>query len=142
MTDYAERLGREHTHLREHVEQIRLAAREIPALSPEERAVVLERILDFLEGTLTPHAREEERSVYPVVARSLGSPLATATMARDHEAIRKWTAALEVAHPEDTAHLQEVLYGLYALISVHLWKEDVEYLPVLEQEAPVLIHEP
>ena len=53
----------EHAHLREHVEHMRLAARELPALSSEERAEIVSRILSFLRGTLLPHAAEEERSL-------------------------------------------------------------------------------
>jgi iron-sulfur cluster repair protein YtfE (RIC family) len=129
----ATRRRHDHAQLREHVDHIRLAAREIPTLSPDERSALAARIVDFLRGTLAPHAKEEEWGLYPEIARLLGNPRATATMARDHEAIRERTAELEIADPEDGPRLQELLYGLHALISVHLWKEEVEYLPLLEQ---------
>jgi hypothetical protein len=45
-------------------------------------------------------------------------------MAYDHLAIRSWIAKLAEADEEDVATLQELLYGLDALIRVHLWKED------------------
>jgi iron-sulfur cluster repair protein YtfE (RIC family) len=129
----ATRRRHEHVQLQDHVRQLRLAAREIPALSPEERRALVTRIVDFLHGTLARHAREEEWGLYPEIARLLGNPRSTATMARDHEAIRERVAALDVVNPADGAELQELLYGLYALISVHLWKEEVEYLPLLEE---------
>ncbi len=138
----ATQLRHEHEYLQEHVAHIRLAACEIPALSPDERRAVVARILDFLQGTLLPHAEEEERALYPVIASLLGHPQSTAPMARDHEAIRDRVAALEIADPQDGARLQELLYGLHALISVHFWKEEVEYLPLLEESERVLIHEP
>ncbi len=129
----ATRRRHSHTELKEHVGQIRLGAREIPALSPEERRLLVARILDFLHGMLAPHAMEEERGLYPVIASLLGDPRATATMVRDHQAIRERVVALERVAPEDGAALQELLYGLYALISVHLWKEEVEYLSLLAE---------
>ena len=45
-------------------------------------------------------------------------------MAYDHLAIRAWIAKLAEADEDDIAILQELLYGLDALIRVHLWKED------------------
>lgn len=129
----ATRHRREHEALQEHVEHIGLAAREIPALSPEERGAVIARVVDFLHGTLASHAEEEERTLYPTIAKLLGHPQATETMALDLEAIRTRVALLGLADPDDESRLQELLYGLYALISVHFWKEEVEYLPLLQK---------
>ncbi len=38
-------------------------------------------------------------------------------------AIRAWTAALEVVDVGDVDLLQELLYGIDALVRVHLWRE-------------------
>lgn len=127
-----EPIRKEHAELREHVEHIRLAAREIPDLSPEERVELRARVLDFLSDTLVPHAKVEERVLYPEVARLLESPEATAPMVYDHLAIRTRIADLADADSNDTARLQELLYGLYALIKVHLSKEEELYLPLLD----------
>jgi DUF438 domain-containing protein len=83
-----------------------------------------------------PHTLEEEQAVYPVVARSLGCPEATATMERDHDAIRERIQVLAAVDPADNALLQELLYALHALISVHFWKEEAEYLPILGEKRP------
>jgi hypothetical protein len=40
---------------------------------------------------------------------------------------------LEATDEDDVERLQELLYGLYALITVHFWKEDQLYLPLLER---------
>jgi iron-sulfur cluster repair protein YtfE (RIC family) len=125
----------EHAQLREHVEHIRLAARELPELSPEERGALVSRILGFLRDTLLPHADEEERTLYPAVAELLRNPEATATMTRDHVAIRARVVELASVPETDVERLQELLYGLYALISVHIWKEEQLYLPMLERPA-------
>jgi hypothetical protein len=94
---------------------------------------VIARIVDFLRGTLLPHADEEERSLYLDVARKLGRPEATAAMTHDHVAIRVRTVELAATDEAEVDRLQELLYGLYALISVHFWKEEQLYLPLIER---------
>jgi hypothetical protein len=42
----------------------------------------------------------------------------------DHLAIRRWIALIAAADVSDTAHLQQLLYGLDALIRVHIWKRE------------------
>ena len=130
-----EAVREDHSHLRDHVEHMRIAARELPTMSPEERKEVVARILDFLRGTLLPHADEEERSLYREVAKRLGHPEATAAMTHDHVAIRVRIVDLGAAKETDVDRLQELLYGLYALISVHFWKEEQLYLPLIERPA-------
>jgi hypothetical protein len=78
---------------------------------------------------------EEERTVYPAVAELLGSSEATAPMTYDHVAIRARIVELGVTEETDVERLQDVLYGLHALIAVHLWKEERLYLPLLERPA-------
>jgi hypothetical protein len=123
----------DHAQLREHVEHLRIAARELPEMSPAEREEMLGRIGEFLRGTLVPHAEEEERTLYREVARQLGHPEATAPMTHDHVAIRVRTLELVTTDAADVDRLQQLLYGLYALISVHFWKEEQLYLPLVER---------
>ena len=134
MTSLSHTLHHEHRELLGDVEHIRLAAREVAGLSPEERDAARARVLEFLRGTLVPHAQEEERELYPRVAEILGHPDATAPMIYDHLAIRERIADLADADPADAARLQELLYGLHALIKVHFWKEEELYLPLVERE--------
>lgn len=124
----------EHRELLEHIDHIRSTARDVPGLSEDERASRRGRILDFLEHTLIPHAEAEEGFLYPEVDRILGDPRATGTMRYDHRAIRARIEALRKAEPADTRALEELLYGLYALIVVHFAKEEEVYLPLLDAE--------
>ena len=133
MTTPADPFRAEHRHLMEHVEHVRLAARELPELSPEEREVVVGRVVHFLRHTLAPHAETEETLLYPELAQILGHVQALEPMIYDHVAIRERIGELDEADPADTARLQELLYGLYALITVHFWKEEEIYLPLLER---------
>jgi iron-sulfur cluster repair protein YtfE (RIC family) len=129
-------LRSEHQQMLVHVEQLREAAREVPRLALEEREAVVARILDFLRGTLLPHAKAEEDFLYPEVARLLGHIGATAPMSHDHLAIGALTDALADADPSEAGALQELLYGLHALITVHFRKEEEIYLPLLDAQPP------
>lgn len=124
----------EHAALLEHVEHLRMVAAELPGMSAEQRADAVRRVLEFLRGTLVPHAEAEEEVLYPAVAEVLGNPEATATMVSDHRAIVARIDALEVAGPDRVDRLQELLYGLHALLIVHFHKEEDDYLPLLEKE--------
>ena len=73
--------------------------------------------------------------LYPEGNARLGSPLGAAALAYDHLAIRSWIAKLAEADNEDVEMLQELLYGLDALIRVHLWKEDELYVKPLGSSA-------
>jgi iron-sulfur cluster repair protein YtfE (RIC family) len=127
----------DHKELGEHVAHLRLAARELPDLSLEERKALVGSIVDFLDGRLVPHATAEEHTLYPAVAELIGRE-ATAPMLYDHRAIRQRLAELEAADPADLETLQELLYGLYALISVHFWKEEELYFPLLDAHDAVV----
>lgn len=122
----------EHRHLLAHADQIRAAAGEVADLAPPERTALIAGILDFLHETLVPHAEWEEQVLYAAVGKLLGSTAATATMSRDHVAIRRIIDALEEADPANVTRLQELLYGLHALLLVHFEKEEEVYLPLLD----------
>ena len=126
----------EHEQLLEHIEHIAESAREMPRLSDEERDAVRARILGFLRGTLIPHARAEEAVLYPEWAKLVEFPDAAAPMIHDHEAIVARIERLESTDVHDTDALQELLYGLYALISVHFRKEEDLQLPAFDAAPP------
>jgi iron-sulfur cluster repair protein YtfE (RIC family) len=122
----------EHRHLLAHVDQIRAAAGEVSDLAVEEREAVVGRVLMFLRNMLLPHAEWEEQVLYTAVGELLGDPQATATMSRDHVAIGRMIEALAETDSSDIGRLQELLYGLHALITVHFEKEEEIYLPLLD----------
>ena len=127
----------EHRHLIAHVDNIRVAASEIPDLAPEEREAVVGRILAFLRGDLVPHAEWEEQVLYAAVGDLIGARAATATMSRDHVAIGRMVDALAEADSHDVPRMQELLYGLHALIRVHFEKEEEVFLPLLDARPDV-----
>jgi iron-sulfur cluster repair protein YtfE (RIC family) len=127
-----ESFRQEHEQLLEHIEHLGQAAREMPRLSEEERDDLRKRIIGFLRGTLLPHAKAEEEVLYPEWAKLVGFPDAAVPMVHDHEAIVARVDRLDAADPADVDALQELLYGLYALISVHFRKEEDLQLPAFD----------
>ncbi|MGN6362663.1 MAG: hemerythrin domain-containing protein [Thermomicrobiales bacterium] len=134
-------LREEHQELLPHVEQLRIAADGIEELPAPALMEQVEAAYAFLTHHLIPHAQAEERALYPVVARVMGAPEATATMSRDHVEIGRLTeelgalrGKLSVAHlaGDDAKAFRRVLYGLYALVHVHFAKEEEVYLPLLD----------
>ena len=123
---------KEHEQLLEHIEHIAQAAREMPRLSDDERSLLRERVLGFLRGTLIPHARAEEEVLYPEWAKLVGYPDAAAPMIHDHEAIVARVERLERTDVRDVDTLQELLYGLSALINVHFGKEEDLQFPAFD----------
>jgi iron-sulfur cluster repair protein YtfE (RIC family) len=131
---------REHEELLSHIEHIGQAAREVPRLDRGERELLVGRILGFLRGTLVPHAKAEEEVLYPEWAKLVGFADAAVPMVHDHEAIVARIARLEQAGFDDVDTLQELLYGLHALIGVHFRKEEDIQLPAFDA-APAAVTE-
>ncbi len=113
-----------HEEFRAWTDELRAAARILPSLDRPSRFALVSDLVAYLQEKVEPHTHVDEQVLYPAVAERMGSPLATASMAYDHLAIRAWIAKIAEADEEDVATLQELLYGLDALIRVHLWKED------------------
>lgn len=124
----------EHAALVRHIEDLREAGSEIPRLSVDERRERVAAALGFLRGTLIPHAEAEERVLYPEWARLVGYEEAAAPMVDDHRQIVARVERLEETPAEDVDALQELLYGLYALITVHFRKEEVIQLPAFDAQ--------
>lgn len=141
MTTLTQPLRDEHKELLPHIEQLCAVADlvgEVP-LETLERSV--DEAYDFLAHHLIPHAQAEDQALYPVVARLMGAPEATATMRRDHVEVGRLTEELGALRlsmagatlaPLQAKSLRRVLYGLYALVKVHFAKEEEVYLPLLD----------
>lgn len=122
----------EHRELVEHIEHLAEAARKMPRLTSEEREASRDEVLEFLHGTLLPHAAAEEQVLYPEWGRLVGFADAAVPMIHDHEAIVARVKRLEAVDVDDVDALQELLYGLHALISVHFAKEENIQLPAFD----------
>ncbi len=125
---------REHAQLMEHIEHLAAAARAMPGLSEDERGALRDQILSFLRGVLIPHALAEEKVLYPEWAKLIGFADAAIPMVHDHEAIVDRIERLADVSVAEVDLLQELLYGLYALISVHFRKEEDLQLPAFDAD--------
>lgn len=132
----------EHRELWPHLEHLREVADEVGEVPAEELADRVGHLHRFLTEHLIPHAEAEDAWLYPAVAELLGGPAATDTMRRDHVEVRALTDALAgLVERLDRQgfdaslgrELRRVLYGLYALVTVHFAKEEEIYVPLLEE---------
>jgi hypothetical protein len=121
-----------HDELRERTAQLRFAAECFPTLDKDAREDVRGHIVTSLRDDVQPHMKLDELLLYPEVAKRFGEPLAAASMNYDHIAIRDWIEKIAAADAGDTSRMQELLYGLDALIRVHLWKENELFLASLD----------
>jgi hypothetical protein len=88
--------------LEELVRDLRVAARTIRSQTMNERRETCEWLASALRDRLEPHAELDEPGL---------------------EALGVWTDELERVDTMDVDLLQEVLYGIDALVRVHLWRE-------------------
>jgi len=84
------------------VYELRLAARTLRSQTLLERQERRDELVESLHRRLEAHAEVDEPGL---------------------EALTTWTEALEHADSNDVDLLQELLYGLDALVRVHLWRE-------------------
>jgi hypothetical protein len=84
------------------VRELRIAARTIRAQTLDERRNVRKTLAAAVRDHLEPHAQLDAPGL---------------------EALGVWTDALEHADVGDVDLLQELLYGIDALVRVHLWRE-------------------
>ena len=133
----------EHKALSRQVENLRLAGDAVNESLTSSAHDKIEQAYDFLTRQLFPHAQAEEKVLYPMVQKIMDSPHATATMSRDHMEVDRLTMELgslrvhktQLSVPFDHAMaLRRVLYSLYALIKLHLAKEEEIYLPLLDSK--------
>jgi hypothetical protein len=120
-----------HERLGEHSE-LRSVADRYPSLDPDEREAAHREVMAYLTGEVEPHTKLDEWLLYPAIAKRLGDPLVAASMNYDHVAIRRWISELGAADLHDAMLVQRLLYGLDALIRVHIWKENELFLRPLE----------
>jgi iron-sulfur cluster repair protein YtfE (RIC family) len=134
-------LFRDHAELQRGVADLARAAAEVSDWSVPDTPDRLRRVRSFLYGQLIPHAEAEEAVLYPFMDKVMGAEQATATMVADHREIHQRADAVadladSVAQgPPDHAELEalrEHLYGLWAIIRLHLDKEEQLLFPMLD----------
>lgn len=145
-------LREEHQEILPQIEHIREVADLIGYADQATVFRAVEEVYAFLAYDLMPHAEAEDVGLYAAVAKVLNSPESVATMRRDHVEIGRLTGDLiSLRHaigmqPMVEAQIKEMrrlLYGIYAIVSLHLAKEEEIYFALLDarmnpDEAPNL----
>lgn len=141
MTATLGNLREEHRELLPRIEALKDAA-DLAELAPVEEVVKeLEAAYLFLEQHVLPHARAEEETLYRAYDQVASSPWATDTMRRDHNEIERLTkdllalrqaVSMNPLTSEQKNELGRVMYGLYAVLTLHLRHEEELILPRIE----------
>lgn len=130
------RLRAEHRELAPPLARIRPLADGLGTMRPADALAELRRTREFLVGTLLPHEEAEDRDVFPLLARAVGNDDVTAALHRTHTEIFhlvRFTDRLvaevpeEGPGPEDLTDLRRVLYGLDAILRLHMAQEEELY---------------
>jgi iron-sulfur cluster repair protein YtfE (RIC family) len=135
--DLSARLQAEHRDLGPAIAGLRSLADALGSLPAQEAKARLDEIRAFLVDVLVPHEEHEDREVFPMLARAAGSDDLTAALHRTHTEIFhliRLTDRLvkeipeEGPAPEDLNDLRRVLYGLDAILRLHMAQEEELYL--------------
>ncbi len=136
-TELGARLHAEHRDLESPIARIRALADDLGSMAGPEARAELERTRLFLLETLVPHEEREDRDVFPLLARAVGNDDVTAALHRTHTEIFhlvRFTDRLvrevpdEGPSPEDLTDLRRVLYGLDAILRLHMAQEEELYI--------------
>jgi heavy metal translocating P-type ATPase len=135
-----ERFREEHRKWRPELQRLRRTADRLEELLAPELHRELEGVRRFLVDELLPHDEAEDATIYPEIARLLGGADPTGTMSRAHleiaHLVRLYVRLLDQLppdglEPEDVSELRRILYGLYAILRLHVAQEEESYLSLL-----------
>lgn len=140
MNDELQTMKDDHVGMLACVLVMRHLADSVGTVSPEEIVQELDQVIHLVDVGLRPHTLAEEQIVYPVVDRLLGSSHATCMLMRDHAEIDALTRELKRLRSScvevglsvsEERTLRRVLYGLDAVIRLHVAREEETCLPLL-----------
>jgi len=137
-------LRAEHRELAPALARIRQLADGIDALAAGNASAELEATRSFLVDDLMQHERQEDRTIYPMLASAIGNDDATAALHRTHTEIfhliglyDRLVGDLPPEGParEDLVDLRRVLYGLDAILRLHMAQEEELYVSLGDESA-------
>jgi heavy metal translocating P-type ATPase len=140
------RLRAEHRQLQVGIDELRTVADSLETLAPAAAVVALQDVDRFLRDDLVPHELAEEHDAYPLLAVTAGAEDPTPPLRHTHREIVRLsrlfsdaTAAIDGAPTDaDLPELRRLLYGLHAVLRLHMAQEE-EAFGIFDQAAdPVL----
>jgi len=135
------RFSAEHDKMRAEVDGLRHAADALGTEPVDEAMKKVRAVHRYLVEEILPHQEAEDELLYPAVARALGGEDPTATMTRAHVEIDHLVRRLgrlleglppEGPDPEDLLELRRVLYGLHAILKLHIAQEDEGFFTLVD----------
>jgi Hemerythrin HHE cation binding domain len=130
-----------HERILAHVDRMPEMADALLTASADDVRTSVVATAEFLNGTLLPHMEAAERSIYPELERMFQNRHSMRPMRNEHDEIRrlvgeygKLSADLREGRVTlgRSLALRRVIFGLYALLKVHLAEEDA-YLRIVER---------
>ncbi len=137
--DTGGRLMTEHRTLAPGIARLRVVADHLDTMGPAEARDALVGVRSFLVETLVPHEEEEDREVYPLLASAIGTDDATAALHRTHTEIfhlvRLFGRIVDEIGTDgptidDRTDVQRALYGLDAIVRLHMAQEEELYASI------------
>jgi hypothetical protein len=101
---------------------------------PTERARARQRLLEWFDAVLVPHADEEETTTYRAAAEMAEGRLFITAMVREHLLIKRLVALLAAADIESAAAYGRAIFEVF---NSHQAKENDLILPMLVQSPQV-----
>ena len=138
-TETSARLRAAHIELEPSIARIRATADGLDGMSGVAASIALEETLRFVSHDLLPHEELEDRTIYPTLAKAMGSDDATGSMHRTHQEIFRLARLLdrlvrdlpaEGPSVSDRTDLQRLMYGLEAILRLHQAQEEDLYLSI------------
>jgi len=130
-----------HERIMSHVDRMPATGDLIGTAATEAVRAQLGELVTFLTGTLIPHVDTAEQTLYPELERILQNAHSMTPMRREHAQIRRQVAELGLLRDaiadrppttREAVALRRSVFGLYALLKVHL-AEEALYLHIVEQ---------
>ena len=126
------------------VDGLRRAADTLGELEGEAVASRLKNVQEDLHTTMLPHEREDERTLYPEIARGLRGDDPLAAMSRTHQEIFHLALSFDrlveevdgdagAIDPEDLVDIRRVLYALHTVLRLNIAQEEELYVSLTDE---------
>lgn len=135
-----EAFRKEHAEIKVHLDHLRDMAGDLAAATPDKQKKIMATIVGFLKDHIGPHAKWEERVLYPLADKQRHEKSFTQSMRYEHRIIERWIGELagEMAKPAPKAvFFARRTDNLLGLIAAHFEEEEEVLLPVLDETMTV-----